>query len=135
MASVWIIEVGSYSNYRIVGIYSTKENAQLVADRINNDCTDYEKATVKERMIDPLVHEVNEGWNRYRIRMNRDGDVEMIEEDEMSPYTDYETSALCINESIIYRGKISGGIFARDAQHAIKIANEFRAQMVAEGKL
>ena len=35
--SVWVIEKGSYSDYRVVGVYSTQERAKLVCEHINKD--------------------------------------------------------------------------------------------------
>jgi len=35
MAPVWVVEEGEYSDYRVVGVFSSKENAQLIADAVN----------------------------------------------------------------------------------------------------
>jgi hypothetical protein len=32
--TVWVIEQGSYSDYRVVGVFTSRENAKRVADAI-----------------------------------------------------------------------------------------------------
>jgi len=31
----WVVEQGEYSDYRVVGVFTSKANAQVVADAIN----------------------------------------------------------------------------------------------------
>lgn len=56
MDKVWIVEQGEYSDYSVLGIFSTKENAELVAEDINKD-TDryYDIASVRECTLDPGI--------------------------------------------------------------------------------
>lgn len=134
MASVWIIEVGSYSNYRVVGIYSTEENAKLVADKLNSNPDKWDEFTIGKRTLDPLVYEINEGLNKYDVYMDRDGYTRKIDKSDIESY-DISTELHTVEDNRFYRVGIRGAVFAKDEAHAIKIANEFRAQMIATGKL
>jgi hypothetical protein len=34
MASVWLVEQGEYSDYRVIGVFDAQDKAQLIADAI-----------------------------------------------------------------------------------------------------
>ena len=62
MDKVWIIEQGRYSDYGVVGIFSTEDKAKAVCDKINEgDCRD--EASVAERTLDPchITNEMSRG--------------------------------------------------------------------------
>ena len=140
MKSVWVIEQGSYSDYRVVGVYSSKKNAQLVCDAINTG-KHYEKATVAKWPVDQSVLEVSRGYKQFIVTMLRDGTVENIRGPEAICIYDM-SSTLAVwkrTEAPAYKGKgipdaLNGSVLAKDEKHAIKIANEQRTQMIALGK-
>lgn len=137
MASIWTIESGEYSDYHIVGIFSTRENAQLVCDKLNNE---YDTFAPTERPLDPAVYELNNGFNLYRVLMLRDGSVEKLSQEETSEY------AVAGSKFLWRRSKarafqlknmkdaLNMTVWATDEQHAIKIVNEYRAQLIAKGE-
>lgn len=59
MKTVWVIEQGSYSDYRVVGVFSSEANAKFIADAINV-AESYDKATIAEWSLDPAVDELPE---------------------------------------------------------------------------
>ena len=140
MKSVWVIEQGSYSDYRVVGVYSSKRNAQLVCDAINTGGHD-DEATVAKWPVDQSVLEVSRGYKRFIVTMLRDGTVEDIRGPEAISSYDM-SSTLRIwrrTQAPAYKGKgipdaLNGSVLAKDEKHAIKIANEQRTQMIALGK-
>lgn len=140
MESIWVIEQGSYSDYRVVGVYSSKKNAQLVCDAINAGDS-YDKATVAKWPVDQSVLEVSRGYKRFIVTMLRDGTVENIRGPEAICSYDM-SSTLAIwkrTEAPAYKGKgipdaLHGSVLAKDETHAIKIANEQRTQLIALGK-
>ena len=69
MKSIWVIEKGSYSDYRVVGVYSTKEGAELVCARINGEesCA---LAVVSEWPLDPGVKAINQGWSPFVVNIS-----------------------------------------------------------------
>jgi hypothetical protein len=133
MSSVWIVEQGEYSDYRVVAIYSTEAAAQKAADTINSGLGPYgDKASIEERTLDPGLDKMNEGLVPWRVCMKRDGTVEVCERDD---------DVAADQDPSVY-GPLLGGnrlrlltaCWARDATHAIKIANEQRARLIAEGQ-
>ena len=140
MKSIWVIEKGSYSDYRVVGVYSTKEGAELVCAKINGE-ESYELAVVSEWPLDPGMEAINQGLSPFVVHMLRDGTTEKIWMDESDfEYTlnDRPTIWRRSNASA-YQGKnvpdcLVARVFAKDLQHAVKIANEYRTRMIASGE-
>ena len=140
MKAVWVIEQGSYSDYRVVGVYSSKKNAQLVCDAINAG-ESYDNATVAKWPVDESVLEVSRGYKRFIVTMLRDGTVENIRGPEaISSYDMSSTLAIWRRtQAPTYKGKgipdsLNGSVLAKDEKHAVKIANEQRKQMIALGR-
>jgi len=140
MNTIWVIEKGSYSDYRVVGVYSTKEGAELVCARINGE-ENYEPATVAEWPLDPGVEAINQGLAPFTVWMLRDGTTEKcVQDDDDFEYT--LNGSLTIwrrSGAPAYRGQnvqdcLMGQVFAKDSAHAIKIVNERRVQMIASGE-
>ena len=139
MMQVWIIEQGCYSDYRVVGIYSTQENAQRVCDLINKK-EPYEEASVVFRKLDPCIEEMNEGLIQFYVMMDWSGDVESCKESSCIDPDDDGLSCWGRTKVRWQRNQkkndcVRGGVWAKDTTHAIKIANEYRAQQIAHGEL
>jgi len=143
MKTVWIIEQGSYSDYRVVGIFSSKENAEQVCERVNQGET-YEQATIAEWPLNPGVEAINKGLVPFLVWMLIDGTTERCEQLERGgddfrwTMTD-ELRVWRRSEAPAYRGKnvqdcLMGRVFAKDSAHAVKIVNERRTQMIANGE-
>ena len=124
MNTIWVVEKGSYSDYRVVGVFSSKENAQRVADYVGGD--------VAEWPLDPWADELNQGRSAYYVSMYRDGDILTIYRDK-DLYRHDSDRPILIHSARTKKTYIAGHVFATDEQHAIKIVNEIRAQRIAEG--
>jgi hypothetical protein len=139
MQRIWVIEKGSYSDYRVVGVYTTKAKAERVAEAINAG-DNFDAATVAEWPLDPGFDAINQGRKPFSITMLRDGEVERINKVEVSYYNIGDKYSLWKRtEADAYKGKgipdaLSATVWARNEKHAIKIASEHRAQMIAGGK-
>ena len=140
MNTIWVIEKGSYSDYRVVGVYSTKEGAELVCARINGEGS-YEPATVAEWPLDPGVEAINQGLAPFTVWMLRDGTTEKcVQYDDDFEYTFNDSLTIWRRSGApAYRGQhvqdcLTGRVFAKDSIHAIKIVNERRVQMIANGE-
>ena len=146
MKTIWVIEKGSDSDYWVVGVFSTKENAQVVCDRINKD-ESYERATIDEWPMNPGVEAINQGHEVYLVWMLRDRTVEKVQ--CKSEGCDFQwalqwalNDKLTVwrrSEAPAHQGKnvqdcLYGRVFAKDEQHTIKIVNERRTQMIAQGQ-
>jgi hypothetical protein len=138
MPTVWVVEQGSYSDYRVVGVFSSEANAKQIADALGGDTRD---ATVAEWPIDPVINELRQGFKRYLVDMRKDGTTERCEPFEISGY-DLAGSVRMWRrtQAPAYRGKpdkpdiLQADIWAKDETHAIKIANEHRTRMIASGE-
>lgn len=52
--SVWVIEQGEYSDYRVVGVYSSRENAERIAEKINAEAGRHLKGSAPARLAAAL---------------------------------------------------------------------------------
>lgn len=57
---VWIVERGTYSDYHVIGIFSSRENAKKVSKLIWN-------SNIAKRTLDPCMNEINKGMNQYLV--------------------------------------------------------------------
>ena len=136
MKTVWVVEQGSYSNYRVVGVFSTQANAELVKEKINAQ-ESYEPAEVAEWPFDPGIEGLRNGYTPWTVLMRRDGTVESIEQ---GPYRNTTIRLWERTQSPYYQRRnapdvLHGtAVWAKDEAHAIKIMNEYRAQFIALGK-
>jgi hypothetical protein len=137
--TVFAIEQGCYSDYRVVGVYSSREAAERVCEVVNA-ATSYEKATVEEWPLNPGFDGINAGHKQFRVFMHRDGSVESAELYELIGHQleDY-TTILRRSQHPSTHGRnakdvLLAIVWAKDAHHAIKIVNERRGQMIAMGE-
>jgi len=132
MKSVWVIESGTYSDYSVDGIFSSEENAELALKMLVNS-----DASIAEWSLDPKVLEIRKGLKPYLVFMKRNGDVDTII--EFFFINDQEPDIIHRYGRVKYSYKDSYDVlrvytWARDERHAIKIANEKRAQKIALGE-
>lgn len=135
MKTVWAITDGCYSDYHVVGIFSSRANAEIIQR--------YMRGEVEEWPLDPAVKEINAGLCQWTILMRRDGTVERVDRSEISSYG-LDEDGLTIwlrTKAPIWKGRehetcdvLNGRVWAKTATHAVKVANEIRTQMIAEGK-
>lgn len=129
--TVWVIEKGSYSDYRVLGVFSSEENANIVADKMNAEDV-YEKATVSEWPLDPIVNELQQGRVLYKVYMLKDGTTESVNAEP----GEFDDSVCIWRRSTVYINKnipdiLVARVWAKDETHAIKIANEHRTRLIA----
>lgn len=137
MTTAWLVEQGEYSGYHIVGVFSSRENAQLVADAINANKSS-NAAAVVEYPLDPVVHELRQGYRFYLLEMLRDGTVDACHLEEIST-SDLAGDALVVTRSHWPPGQkrpeaLRARVWATDDTHAIKIVNETRLQLIANNE-
>ena len=119
MTKCWTIEQGSYSDYRIVGVFSTEENAKRVL-KIYNKTQTYDEAYIEERDLDPIIAELNAGLHGYKVKHTAKGMF-------VEPCSD-----MLICEDCRFKGGAVYYVWAENDQAAIKIAAERHAQFVAQ---
>ena len=117
MKKCWIIEQGCYSAYRVVGIFTTKENAEKQMARIKWG-GEYDQPSIEERWLDPGVDELNQGLSQFIVIF--DG-----AETTVKSYNSVESDDYHWMKGSSYT------VWAESDQAAIKIAAEKHAQYKA----
>jgi|WetSurMetagenome_2_1015567.scaffolds.fasta_scaffold15373_8 hypothetical protein len=134
MAKVWLVTEGAYSDYRVIGIYSSEAKAEEAKAIFvtRNDLEEYE--------LDSLP-EGRQGFYGYMVSMRRNGDSYSQLWDSPAGFAPGWSEAIGHpgwSEAIGPRGRNTDilrefHVWAKDGKHAVKIANEYRTQMIAEG--
>ena len=140
MTKIWVIEQGSYSDYRVVGVFSSKENAERVLAFLKKEDDVFDVPEIAEWVLDPHVTELNAGLKPFLVTMSMNGTVEQCKECVSSYALSDSLRVWERTKADYWKGRsiadaVMGSVWAEDAPHAIKIANEFRAQAIAMGKM
>jgi len=128
MCKVYIVTEGSYSDYHIVGVFSTLEGAQIIYDSFIDI---YDRPNIEECNLDALKI-----YPRWDVRMDICGNTTHVskcnnlwEEEKHRAYTIYK-SFKDEAKLVLYLYNI----VADNEQHAVKIANEMRILLLAKGE-
>lgn len=124
--TIYAVTRGSYSDYSIFALFDTKEKAQACIDANSPEMNDY----IEE-------YELNRGEKHYRT-----GECIWLGFMDKSGNCDYEPSKYPYDDAIgflaqtwregVYNMRFI--VWATSAEHALKIANEHRAQLIASGE-
>lgn len=136
MATIWVIEDGEYSDYGVTGVFTTKEKAEFIAEKVGG--------TVSEWPLDPAVDDLRAGRQPWMVLMLRDGTVESCHSLELSSYLIREAGAQSARiwertKAPAVQGKdvqdcLRVELWAKDEEGAIKSANEIRVQFIANSR-
>jgi len=143
MTEIYVVTEGEYSDYHIVGVYDDKALAEQAADIDEGDVKTY---TVNEH-----ADLISQGLKPYKVYMDRDGNVDRDGNTGGQPRrVDVSGGTTVFHvwmaRDLIGYSRARGGpiyrdvglrlratVWARDEQHAVKIVNEKRAQLIAAG--
>jgi hypothetical protein len=131
MASVWVVEQGEYSDYSVLGVYSTQEGAELAAGSVNGKDARASSslATVAEWPLDPNLEELRQGLSLWFVNMGKDGGVSSVgKQGTLDPSNEPWWFNAGFGE-----WRWIDCVWATDARHAVKVVNERRVQMIANG--
>jgi hypothetical protein len=115
---VFVVVDGEYSDYHIVGIFSTR---QLAKDHVKM----YGGYAEVWRLDDDTIYNGRKGLAEFNVWMDRVGQVygspsgSIPSENTKYPYISF------------YQDQLWLRTLAKDTEHAVKIANEVRAQILA----
>lgn len=132
MKKIYLLTTGAYSDYRIIGAYSSKPIARKAMKAEGFDPEKEGKshagASIEEWDIDDLPKRPKGLW-RWCVWMRRNGDVTLAE----------LTSCWDSKKSVEFRVQSDKSaahceVWARDQDHAIKIVGDRRRQMIASGE-
>lgn len=122
MPTSYVVTAGGYSDYHICGVYSNREKAEYAAQLFRGGVEEFEIDSYPEHP---------HGMLRFFVRMKHGGESMVGQSDptgeECSPYEAHRFSAdywTGVQELWMH-------VWAKDEQHAVKIANEKRGQLIA----
>lgn len=125
--TVYAATSGSYSDYSVDAIFSTKARAQAYREAFPK--RDWNE--IEEYVIDQWSTEIERGLIHYNVVMYKDGEVRTVERSEYS----------CADGHKVYwsmqaywrptKPWANFWVWAKDEKHAVKIANERRVQDIA----
>lgn len=121
MTKVYMVTDGSYSDYRVLGIYSTKAKAEKAKVLFNAD-----------NDVDPIeldaTPEVPPGMLRWVVEMDRNGNVKDVSRETCEYHSSHASVWKPFDKDVTY---LRAAIWAKDEEHAVKVANEWRTRIVA----
>ena len=147
MKNIYIVTAGEYSDYHIVAVFSTEEKANAFCAMFKS-----REFMVEDYEVDAKVEATNKGLKQYHVNMNKDGslfagwwnnptgislykDESLLDNFQTTDYLLDSNFNKRYNDPTIPKELFLGVIcWAKDKKHAIKIANERRAQYIALGK-
>lgn len=122
MTTIYLVTDGDYSDYHVLGVYSTKEKAEH-AKRLfasDNGIWEYELDAIPDSP---------QGMLAYHVSMLVSGDVKDVWQETVEGFE----SRWCVAPQWGADVTVVFHVWARDEQHAVKISNEWRAQIIALG--
>lgn len=123
MTTIYIVEVGEYSDRRIVSAHSNTDEADAIARRYCGSVQELELdeplGAEEQRMLRP-------GERAYRVFMQADGSQSSTEVIWQEPEGGASYG--------LHNDRFIAECFASSPEHAIKIANERRSAWIAYGK-
>jgi len=113
---IYILTAGSYSDYHIEAATTDKAKAESLAAKLYCDIEEYNdfQVDVKDR-------------NVYEVEMERDGNTIKVRRSKCYTHGG--------DDYTIESGVIINWCWAKDEKHAVKITNELRSRLIAEGDL
>lgn len=129
---IYAISSGSYSDYSVDAVFSTREKAEAYMAAVHHDWND-----VEEYELDPPeAEQLREGLKPWSVDIQRDGTVWHAHE-KPAEFWGIRSAHVLIKVGHkdgldIFALRVS--CMARDKTHAVKIANEKRAEVIAMGR-
>jgi len=120
MPEIYVITEGEYSDYHICGVFENKELAEEVAKATGGQ--------VEEFMLNPLSSRPSKDYSLWSVYMEYNGDSHV---DKTNIVYAARVGDIHIDMLTL---KLHVTCWAKDKQHAIKIANEKRVQLIANGE-
>ena len=142
--TIYAVSRGEYSDYRIVALFSTEAKAQEYIAALKSKDQDFnEYNEIEQYELDPdTADRVQRGYTVWIVIMLKDGTVERAEEGGTDSYYAENAPKFRIWERTkapAYQGRgipdaLDCNVWAKSQEQAVKIANEKRAQMIANGE-
>ena len=157
MTTIYVVTAGCYSAYHICAVYDSKEAADYHAAHLETqDEGPDDGVRVEKYELNPHRQIIADRLKPFRVEVAWNGDTHAVEScalEEVQMYracltlVEAEQSAI---DDLYYKGQICDAdrhrrymdvpaagqfyVLATDAQHAVKIVNERRTHLIAEGR-
>ena len=121
MTKVYMVTDGCYSDYRVLGIYSTKARAAEAQEL-------YAAGNEVDEIEMDVVPEHPRGCLAWVVQMDRNGGTSRVERKNCDEHR------ASVSVSKFYDASapvMTARLWAEDADHAVKVANEWRSRLVA----
>lgn len=131
---LFAVSKGSYSDYCVVGIFTTRKKAQKFMDAFDEKVDGFswsEYNEIEEYVLDIAMSEIERGLRVYEVKFDVDGNVQRAEVD-ISTYEIETLPSVNLHE---FNGWVYCRMWARDKKHAIKIASDMRRMELAKPKV
>lgn len=137
MKKIYAVNSGSYSDYRIVALFSTSELAQEFMAAVQD--SDYNE--IEEFELDPDTADlIRRGYSIWTVHMLRDGGTERVTRNnpELCEIDNVGHRIWRRTQAPAYMGKgvpdiLTSRVWSKSEEAAVKIVNEHRVQMIANG--
>jgi hypothetical protein len=129
MSKIYLVTEGDYSDYHVCGVFSTKENAQKYIDHFGSSggAGNSNDPDIEEFELDSDIELFNT-HKPYFIKMLRDGTVKAAYEEGINDFVWRNA----VDGEVNYQQYImTTHVLATSMEHAIKVANERRTQLIA----
>ena len=125
MNKVYIVTAGEYSDYHIVGATLDRAKAELARQAYERGYARFqpESVSIEEYDLDAF-DTIREKDNIYHVNFSPDSGPEIFE-----PMCD---DSLSFNKCHVFINELEVEVAAKDESHALKIAQDLRAQYLAE---
>lgn len=116
---IYVLTSGIYSDYHVVGVFSTKENAEFAAAEM-----DLYEPNIEGYEIDQTA------ITYFEVGMDVDGKVLYVfEQHELGDFTEgWDLQS----RGGMYPKSIENRVVAKDKKHAVKLTNDLRARLIAD---
>ena len=121
---VYVVTEGTYSDYHICGIFTTQENAEEYISVFFKDDR-WSEYRIEEHDLNPYMAKFEEGLKPYFVRIDKEGKIDKVETTRFTDDQTHKVRFSSFNEYMIVY------CWARDPEHAIKIAGERRTRVLA----
>lgn len=121
---IYVVTSGIYSDYGIEGVF---DDETMAVEYVEWFRPKWDSSWEVEKWeLNPFIPAKRAGHDAWEVRMQKDGTTTYVERS-----TDPPTEALYYS----YEHYMLTVVMARDERHAVKIANDQRAQLIALGEL
>ena len=123
---VFVVSTGEYSDWRIRGVFSSREKAESFMatfnDKTKNTHWNENFNGIDVYEVDEAVNALEKGYMPYEVTIDKHGNVSQVD-------VDWSCGGDCYS---FLTGDWSIYVWAKSIKHAVKIAADRRRQRIAE---